>query len=116
MLFNSDKITNDAIPRPNCTHTQRGKYVVHDTLTHRQSLKYCYKLINYCHRIHCVSLTQVTPGHVSEILAMNTERIKSENPELKRYYYFVSNGLIVFHFVYYNIRFSNFNDSILMNY
>ena len=29
---------NDAIPHPNHTHTC-GKYVVHDTLTYRQSLK-----------------------------------------------------------------------------
>ena len=50
---------------------------------HRQLLKNCYKLINYNHRAHCLSLTQVAPGHVSEILAINTERVKPENPELK---------------------------------
>ena len=65
-------------------HTQCGKYVVHDTLTHHRSLKNCYKLINYAHHAHRLSLTQVAPGHVSEILATNMEGIKSENPELKR--------------------------------
>ena len=32
---------NDAIPQPNHTHIC-GKYIVHDTLTHRQSLKNLY--------------------------------------------------------------------------
>ena len=34
---------------------------------------------------HCLSLTQEAPGHVSEILAMNMEGVKPENPALKRY-------------------------------
>ena len=65
-------------------HTQCGKYVVHDTLTHHQSLK---NLLTYelGHHTHCLSFTQVAPGHVSEFLAVNMERVKSENPELKRY-------------------------------
>ena len=46
------------------------------------------KLLNLCHHYshhtHCLSLTQVTPGHVNEVLAMNVERVKPENPELKR--------------------------------
>ena len=59
------------------------KYVVHDTLTHRQSLRnFC---INYSHRAECLFPIQVTPGHVNEILTMDTERIKSENPDLKRW-------------------------------
>ena len=74
---------NDVIPQPNHIHTQCGKYIVHDTLTHCQSLKNFYKLINYDHHAHCLSLIQVAPGHVSEILTMGTERIKSENPKLK---------------------------------
>ncbi|CAD1474351.1 unnamed protein product, partial [Heterotrigona itama] len=35
------------------------------------------------HHAHCLSLTQVAPGHVSDVLVMNTERVKPENPELK---------------------------------
>lgn len=27
--------------------------------------------------------TQVTPGHVNELLAMNTEEVEPENPKLK---------------------------------
>ena len=83
-------------------HTQCRKYVVHDTLMHRQSLKNCYKLMNYDHRTHRLSLTQVAPGHVSEILAIDTERIKSENPELKKDIS-ISNELIFFNsrFVYF---------------
>ena len=46
-------------------------------------------LINYGHHTHCLSLTQVTPGHVSEIVAMDMEGVKSENPELKRYYKYI---------------------------
>ena len=72
---------NDAIPRPNnthtYTHTQCGKYVVHDTLTHRQWLR------NY-YRAQCLSLIQVAPGHVNEVLTIGTERVKPENPDLKR--------------------------------
>lgn len=34
-------------------------------------------------RAHCLLYTQVTPGHVNELLAMNTEEIEPENPELK---------------------------------
>ena len=37
-----------------------------------------------CHRAQCLSPTQVAPGHVSEILTMNTEWVKPENPELKK--------------------------------
>ena len=40
--------------------------------------------MNYSHHAHRLSLTQVAPGHVSEILVMNMERIKSENPNLKK--------------------------------
>ena len=66
------------------THTC-GKYVVHDTLPHCQSLKFFYKITNYGHRAQCLSPTQVAPGHVSEILTtMNTEGVKPENPELKK--------------------------------
>ena len=36
------------------------------------------------HRAQCLSPTQVAPGHVSEILTMNTEGVKPENPELKK--------------------------------
>ena len=63
------------------------------------------------HHTHCLSLTQVTPGHVSEFLAVNTERVKSENPELKRNINissFVSNGLIFFHFALYSYYISNY--------
>ena len=56
---------------------------MHGTLTYRQSLKNLYEFINYDHHAHRLSLTQVAPGHVSEILATSMERIKSENPELK---------------------------------
>ena len=68
---------------------------MHDTLIHRQSLKNLYKLMNYHHHIHCLSLIQVAPGHVNEILATNMEGIKSENPELENVNIikFVSNGL-----------------------
>ena len=55
---------------------------MHDTLTHRQSLTNYYKIND--HRTHCLSLTQVAPGHVSEVLAINTERVKPENPNLKK--------------------------------
>ena len=55
---------------------------MHDTLIRRQSLTNHYKING--HRTHCLSLTQVAPEHVSEILAMNTEGVKSENPELKK--------------------------------
>ena len=59
--------------------------------------KLLYKFINYDHHIHRLSLTQVAPGHVSEILAMDTERVKPGNPELKKWVkYFVSNELIFF--------------------
>ena len=54
---------------------------MHDTLTHRQSLKSYY--IKYDHRAQCLSPIQVAPGHVNEILTMGTERVKPENPELK---------------------------------
>ena len=57
---------------------------MHDTLTHRQSLKNYYKLINYNHHTHRLFLTQVAPGHVSEILAIDMEGVKPENPELKK--------------------------------
>ena len=43
-----------------------------------------YKITNYGHRAQCLSLTQVAPGHVSKILTMNTEGIKSENPKLEK--------------------------------
>ena len=49
------------------------------------------------HHTHCLSFTQVAPGHVNEFLAMNTEGVKSENPELKKVLVSisnVSNGLI----------------------
>ena len=60
-------------------HTRTcGKYIVHDTLTHSQSLRNYYKINS--HRARCLSLTQVAPGHVSDVLAMNTERVKPENP------------------------------------
>ena len=75
---------------------------------HRQSLRNCYKLINYSHRAHRLSLTQVAPEHVSEILAINTERIKSENPQLKKSIS-ASNGL-----TFYNSSFiSNFENITL---
>ena len=64
-------------------HTQCGKYIVHDTLTHRQSLRNCYELKG--HHAYRLSPAQVAPGHVSEILAIGMERVKSENPELRRY-------------------------------
>ena len=64
-------------------HTQCEKYVVHDTLTHCQLLKNYYKLINYDHYAHRLSLVHVAPGHVNKVLAIDTERIKPENPELK---------------------------------
>ena len=77
------------------THTmwkiRRARYT-----THRQSLKnYYYQLMNYDHHAHRLSFTQVAPGHVSEILAMNMERVKSENPELKKDIS-ISNELIFF--------------------
>ena len=67
------------------THTmwkiRRARYT-----THRQSLKnYYYALMNYDYHTHRLSLTQVAPGHVNEILAMDMERVKPENPELKKY-------------------------------
>ena len=40
--------------------------------------------MNYGHHAHCLSPTQVAPGHVSEILAMNMEGVKPENPDLKK--------------------------------
>ncbi|CAD1476057.1 unnamed protein product, partial [Heterotrigona itama] len=43
-----------------------------------------YKITSYGHHAQCLSPTQVAPGHVSEILTMNTERVKPENPEPKR--------------------------------
>ena len=43
-----------------------------------------YKITIYGHRAQCLSPTQVAPGHVSEILTMNTEGVKPENPELKK--------------------------------
>ena len=46
--------------------------------------KFFYKITNYGHRAQCLSPTQVTPGHVSEILTMNTEGVKPGNPELKK--------------------------------
>ena len=60
------------------THTQCRKYVVH----HCQSLKnFC---INYGHRAQYLSAIQVAPEHVNEILTMGTERVKSEDPDLRR--------------------------------
>ena len=53
--------------------------------------------MNYGHHAHCLSLIQVASEHVNEILAMNTEGVKSENPELKKVLVSisnVSNGLI----------------------
>ena len=47
---------------------------------------YRQSLINYWingHRAHRLSFTQVASGHVNEILAMVTEGIKPENPELE---------------------------------
>ncbi|CAD1473940.1 unnamed protein product, partial [Heterotrigona itama] len=32
------------------------------------------KLMNYGHHAHCLSLIQVAPRHVNEVLAMNMER------------------------------------------
>ena len=81
------------------THTmwkiRRARYT-----THRQSLKnYYYALMNYDHHTHRLSLTQVAPGHVNEILAMDMERVKPENPELKKILmYLFSNGLMFFQF------------------
>ena len=46
--------------------------------------KFFYKITNYGHRVQYLSPTQVAPGHVSEILTMNTEGVKPENPELKK--------------------------------
>ena len=46
--------------------------------------KFFIKLQTISHRAQCLSPTQVAPGHVSEILTMNTEGIKPENPELKK--------------------------------
>ena len=43
-----------------------------------------YKITNYGHHAQCLSPTQVAPGHVSEILTMNTEGVKPENPELRK--------------------------------
>ena len=54
---------------------------MHDTLTHHQSLRNYY--IKYDHRAQCHPPIQVAPGHVNEILTMGTERVKSENPDLK---------------------------------
>ena len=56
---------------------------MHDTLTRRQSLRNFCNIINY-HRAQCLSPTQVAPGHVNEILTVDTEKVKPENPELKR--------------------------------
>ena len=45
------------------------------------------KLLHYLilgHRAQCLSPIQVAPGHVNEILTMGTERVKPENPDLKR--------------------------------
>ena len=50
-----------------------------------QSLRIFYKTTNCGHRAQCLSPTQVAPGHVSEILTMNTEGVKPENPELKNH-------------------------------
>ena len=41
-------------------------------------------LINYDHHAYCLSPIQITPGYVNEILAIDMERVKPENPELKR--------------------------------
>ena len=65
------------------THTQYGKYVVHDTLTHRRSLRNYY--ISNDHRVQCLFPIQVAPGHVNGALTMGTESVKSENPDLKRW-------------------------------
>ncbi|KOX75112.1 hypothetical protein WN51_13419 [Melipona quadrifasciata] len=37
---------------------------------------------SFGHRAQCLSPTQVAPGHVSEILTMNTEGVKPENPDI----------------------------------
>ena len=75
---------NDAIPQPNHTYTmwklRRARYTNASPVAKKFVLTY-----ELGHHTHCLSLTQVTPGHVSEFLAVNTERVKSENPELKRY-------------------------------
>ena len=45
------------------------------------------KLLHYLilnHRARYLSPIQVAPGHVNEILTMSTERVKSENPDLKK--------------------------------
>ena len=94
---------NDAISQPNHTHIQCEKYVVHDTLTHCQLLINYYKLINYGHHAHRLSLIHVAPGHVNKVLAIDTGRIKPENPELKIWLdYSSSNGLMIFYFAFSN--------------
>ena len=65
------------------THTCE-KYIVHETLTHCQSLRIFHEITNYGHHAQCLSPTQVAPGHVSEILTMSTEGVKPENPKLKK--------------------------------
>ena len=46
--------------------------------------KFFYKITNYGHRAQSLSPTQVAPEHVIEILTINTEGVKPENPELKK--------------------------------
>ena len=67
------------------THThakiRRARYA--NTLSVAE--KFFYIITNYYgHRAQCLSPIQVAPGHVNEILTMNTEGVKSENPELKK--------------------------------
>ena len=78
-------IVNDAIPQPNHTHNVENTSC---TITNSLSVAGLI-LINYGHHTHCLSLTQVTPGHVSEIVAMDMEGVKPENPELKKYYKYI---------------------------
>ena len=81
-MISSNDNRNDAIPQPNHTHTlwkiRRARYANASPVA--EKLLQTYKLD---HHAHCLSLTQVAPEHVSEILATNMEGVKPENPELK---------------------------------
>ena len=74
---------NDAIPHPNHTHThaENTSCTIRQHIVSRQEI--FYKITNYSHRAQCLSPTQVAPGHVSEILTLNTGGVKPENPDLK---------------------------------
>ena len=41
-------------------------------------------ITNYGHRAQCLSPTQLAPGHINELLTMNTEGVKPEDSELKK--------------------------------